>query len=81
MGEMIDRIARVMALDRDVSWQNMPRDEKDSWRSTACEVLAAMKEPTEAMLNVGQVCDVYDTSRGMNNDVWKAMILRALNNG
>lgn len=73
MSEMVERVARAMfEADRGGSWDDVRENSKAMWRSFARAAIEAMREPTEAMINVGW--------RSMNDErlPWEVMIDAAL---
>jgi hypothetical protein len=78
MSEMVERVARAFysSFYDDESWPPVPFDSElrdaDSYREAARAAIQAMREPTEAMTNIGWV--------SMNEErlPWEAMIDAAL---
>lgn len=82
MSEMVERVAAAMVdADFDVdSWRHVDENMKDRLRAMARAAIAAMREPTEAMVASG----LAENGRGAGTyedytlDAWQAMIDEAL---
>ena len=49
--EMVERVgAALLSCDPGASWTAIGEPERRIWRRQACRVLAAMREPTDAMV-------------------------------
>jgi hypothetical protein len=78
MSEMIERVAKAMALkanggDWDVHYT---ADQRDLWRLRARAAINAMREPTEAMAEF----PTWDSNIGTGDtrEIWREMIDEAL---
>jgi hypothetical protein len=74
--EMIERVARAIYAElhpeKPPTWEHLPLSWQASYRKQAHAAIAAMREPTFAMLEKGPG-DPY-----MDRDTWPAMIDAAL---
>jgi hypothetical protein len=81
VSEMVDRVAKRLALIRDTGeWDGMTERAREMWRHEARGVIAEMREPTEAMKAAEDIhwewpgCGVCGGLR----EGWYAMIDEAL---
>ena len=77
MNDMLERVAAAM-LDADFdvgSWRHADENIKDRFRAMARAAIAAMREPTKAMIDAGETAGnpVYEP-----RVIWGAMIDEAL---
>ena len=79
MNDMVEQVAKAIWNHRfpDMSWESKSRSEgiKDDYRMNARAAIAAMREPTEAMMQAG------DRELGFPEDyriAWQASIDEAL---
>ena len=87
MSEMIERMAR-RAVNMHGSWDAAPPEVKDSVRATMREVLAELREPTDAMADAGRSpvftawpCSCSECERGARvtcAEAWREMVDEAL---
>ena len=76
---MVEQVARAIALDRAEPWNAMPDHEKLSWLETSRMAIRAMHDPTDAM--VGAAYAVGPTISSAEREpakVWRAMVNTAL---
>ena len=79
---MIERVAAAI-MDSAVSpqirarWDDQPEEVRTHWRLAARAAIAAMREPSEAMIKEGAYGSGED-SAGVACGAWKAMIDEAL---
>lgn len=98
MNEMVERVARAIHdHERKIqllfpslvqhpypAWEDTPDAARETWRAKARDAIAAMSEPTEAMINVGrEVSAVARTEEAFigyfgAQECWKTMIDEAL---
>ena len=90
MNEMVERVARAMVANLQSDDQRpgliMPSDPLDcmmidgsvNMLSLARAAIAAMQEPTEAMLTAGDLAVGYNDYDGAVGACWKAMLAAAL---
>lgn len=72
--EMIERVARAMALSIGAGWlpQPMPQSHLHHWRGLARAAMEAMREPTEEMV------ELWDGVHPPPDEIYRAMIAAAL---
>jgi hypothetical protein len=88
MSEMVDRVAQELFHGRpagrleEYSWDTLTSDWHAAFRDTARVAIAAMREPTEEMLNAPREAYVFAGDFPMSQqeavDAWRAMIDEAL---
>lgn len=65
-----DRWGGAGTIDPVSAWQVLPADAKESWRSQISAAIAALREPSEAVIAAG-----HNNGRwGTILEVWQAMI-------
>lgn len=76
---MIERVAAAICVE--ASWSASSDSQKDGFRRQARDAIAAMREPTEAMLKAGVIAPNYledqSSGRGCSN-IFAAMVDAAL---
>ena len=89
MTEMVERVARAIS-DHDVDcqerggWQNCDRPQPCSCRLSARAAIAAMREPTQKMLDAAKINNPDDPAdpngecEAIVRYVWRSMIIEAL---
>ncbi len=76
MNEMIERVANAMAFHSDRQAHTKPWMVK--WDDLARVAIAAMREPTEAMLDAAVARDYRGEGPDTASEHWRAMIDQAL---
>lgn len=74
---MIERVAESQAKFDGRSLIGMPRGERERYLERARLAIAAMREPTEGMIEAGDIPDC-DAPHKPADGVWRAMIDAAL---
>ncbi len=87
MNEMVERVAEAMWLEdtQDVKWEFAQRNYAPGYRVRARAAIAAMREPTEAMVRAGDLAQTEARGPKLGAQVamassvpWRAMIDAAL---
>ena len=82
MSEMIERVAKAIALDDCQTWNELDAVNRGMFLSFARAAIAAMREPTEAMLEAGTITvsktGVISISTQDAARIWRAMVDAAL---
>lgn len=78
MNEMVERVARVIAdCGAPGNWDRCSEPIRDSWRDEARAAIAAMREPTAAMVGVA-IKRHGHSQNGFWADTWNEQIDEAL---
>lgn len=79
--EMVERVARAIAEADRTQWDHMFAPRKAMFASFARAAIAAMHDPTKAMIDSADKLDrgtLYDPRELDPEEIWKAMIDEAM---
>jgi hypothetical protein len=75
---MIEQVARAISETRDLCWDQYSPELKATYKAMARAAIAAMHEPSEAMLDAGYDAGFNGTTESDTVDIWDRMIHAAL---
>lgn len=83
MSEMVERVARALfKLDGCTDWDAVTTEIREPWMRQSRAAIAAMREPTEAIVQIMDDCINIDADRGYvmptGRDIWHSAIDAAL---
>lgn len=78
MSEIVDRAAKAMWLDVGGPWELLADETQEIFRRDVRKVIAALREPTEAMEKAGRHNSDVAWWEGDIPGIWRAMIDAAL---